>query len=137
VDIMKTAIFGTTILALAILAGGCATAPEPTATSPATAADRGREVYDRIVEIGGQGEACSNCHRLDSGQTSGPSFVGLAARAEGQSGDLSAEDYLRQSIIDPSASIVEGSFIFKMPEGYGDVLTTEEIDDLIAFMMTQ
>ena len=43
----------------------------------------------------------------------------------------------QRSIVDPAAQIVEGSFIFKMPQGYGDVLTEQEINDLIAFIMTQ
>lgn len=125
------------MLALALAAEGCSTQPEPTAVIEQTAAERGMEVYDRLIQIGGQEEACSNCHRLDSGQTSGPSFQGLAARADERSADLTAEDYLRQSIVDPSGFIVEGSFIFDMPQGYGQVLDEQEINDLIAFMMKQ
>jgi len=119
------------VIGVAVALAGCARAPEP---GPA---ERGQEIYDRVVEIGGNQEACSNCHRLDSGQTSGPSFLGLGARAEERTPDLSAEEYLRQSIVDPSATIVEGSFIFEMPSGYREVLTDEEITDLIAYMLAQ
>src|SRR3989304_163610 len=63
------------VIGVAVALAGCARAPDP---GPA---ERGQEVYDRVVEIGGNQEACSNCHRLDSGQTSGPSFQGLGARA--------------------------------------------------------
>jgi len=137
VEDMKTGPAFILVFASVFVLGGCAGAPKVTAAPEPTGAERGMEVYDRVIEIGGLNEACSNCHRLDSGQTSGPSFQGLAARAEGRSGELSAEEYLRQSIIDPSAYVAEGSFIFEMPEGYEDVLSEAEINDLIAFMMTK
>src|SRR3989304_8948049 len=94
------------VIGVAVALAGCARAPEP---GPA---ERGQEIYDRVVEIGGNQEACSNCHRLDSGQTSGPSFLGLGARAEERTPDLSAEEYLRQSIVDPSATHLGGTVLF-------------------------
>ncbi len=48
--------------------------------------------------------------------------------------ELSAVEYLRQSIMDPGAYLVEG-FEDKMPDITG--LSEEDIDDLVAFLLTQ
>jgi len=50
---------------------------------------------------------------------------------------LSVEEYLRQSIIDPNAYITEGFSKDIMIGIYGNVLSDEEIDAIIAFLLTQ
>ncbi len=50
---------------------------------------------------------------------------------------LSAEEYLRESIVDPAAYIVEGYFAGGMPKGYRILLNGEDIDSLVAFLLTQ
>lgn len=50
--------------------------------------------------------------------------------------DLLAEEYLRESIIDPGAYLVEG-YRNNMEQGYKYLLGEEDIDDLVAFMLTQ
>ena len=42
-------------------------------------------------------------------------------------------DYLVQSIVDPSAHIVEG-FFDAMPKDFGDRLSTDEIDTLVSYI---
>ncbi len=49
---------------------------------------------------------------------------------------LSAEEYLRESIVDPKAYIVEGYSDF-MPKGFRILLNGEDIDSLVAFLLTQ
>ena len=62
-------------------------------------------------------------------------MAGLATRSAGQVAGLSAEDYIRQSILDPKAFIVE-PFDPIMPENLVNVVGEENFDDLIAFLMT-
>jgi len=49
---------------------------------------------------------------------SGPSFQGISKRAGDRVPGLSAVEYLRQSIVDPSAYMVEG-FVDIMPISIG------------------
>lgn len=50
---------------------------------------------------------------------------------------MSAEEFLRESIVDPSAFVDEEYFDNVMPKVYGEILTEEEIDNLIAFLLAQ
>jgi hypothetical protein len=50
---------------------------------------------------------------------------------------LSAEEYLRQSILDPNAYVVQGFPAGQMFQNFAEVLTEDEIDALIAFLLTQ
>ena len=49
---------------------------------------------------------------------------------------MSAEEYLRQSILDPNAYIVEGFEPDMAPPNFAEILSDEQVDDLIAFLMT-
>jgi cytochrome c oxidase subunit 2 len=48
---------------------------------------------------------------------------------------LSAEEYLRESIVDPKAYIVEG--YGGTMQRYKFLLSEEDIDSLVAFLLTQ
>jgi hypothetical protein len=50
---------------------------------------------------------------------------------------MSDVDYLRQSIVDPYAFRVGGEWTFPMPYRYPDVLSEDEINNLIAFLLTR
>ena len=82
--------------------------------------ENGRIIY----EIGPEGVYeifCVNCHELDATIGDyGPGFEGIAERASTRVADLSAEEYLRQSIVDPEAYVVEGDWKGNdMPTTYG------------------
>ncbi|MGD8732175.1 MAG: c-type cytochrome [Anaerolineales bacterium] len=83
--------------------------------------------------------ACAGCHSLDGsqkeGENAGPSMQGIAETAATRT-DQTAEEYLRESITNPGAFIVEG-YRNNMEQGYQYLLTEEEINDLVAFMLTQ
>jgi hypothetical protein len=49
---------------------------------------------------------------------------------------MSADEYLRQSIIDPDAYVVEGYPSGLMVPNLADTLSGTQIDDLVAFLMT-
>jgi hypothetical protein len=50
--------------------------------------------------------------------------------------ELSAADYLRQSILEPDAHVIEG-YRVKMGKIHSVLLSEAEIDNLVAFMLTQ
>ena len=66
----------------------------------------------------------------------GPSFDGVATRAETSVPGLTAAEYLYQSIVDPNAYIVEGFEPGVMLDNFEDILTQKEIGDLVAFLLT-
>jgi mono/diheme cytochrome c family protein len=81
--------------------------------------------------------ACSTCHTTNGTATPwAPTLAGVYERAGLRVDGLSDVDYLRQSIVDPYEFLVDGEWAFAMPLGFADVLTEEQIDNLIAFIMT-
>jgi hypothetical protein len=98
-------------------------------------ADAGRSIY--LEGTLGTNAGCRICHSLDPGVILvGPSFAGIATRAESRVPGLSAEEYLRQSILEPNAYVVEGFPAGQMIQNYEDLLTPEDIDNLVAFLLT-
>ncbi|MEZ5178650.1 MAG: c-type cytochrome [Acidimicrobiales bacterium] len=80
---------------------------------------------------------CQICHSTERGvDIVGPSLAGVATRAADRVPGLSAEEYLRQSILDPSAYAVEGYRADQMLPIYQDRLSPDEIDGLVAYLMT-
>jgi cytochrome c oxidase subunit II len=90
-------------------------------------------------------EGCAACHSLDGSKIVGPSFQGLLGRTEvfiDGTSRVADEEYIRESILDPYAQIVEGyelspgSGTSAMPTNYGEKLTDEQIQDIIEFIKT-
>ena len=137
--------FGLAVMVLLVACGGddADTTTEPPATTQAVTSsdpERGREIGDAgggVLSL-----RCSSCHTLDGSEIKegnrvlGPSGQGVYGRAGDRVPGLSAQDYLRQSIEDPAAFIVEGYSDF-MPKGYRILLSGEDIDGLVAFLLTQ
>ncbi len=67
---------------------------------------------------------------------SGSSFQGISKRAGDRVPGMSAVEYLRQSIVEPSAYVVQG-FVDIMPISIGFLPSEEDIDNLVAFLLTQ
>jgi nitric oxide reductase subunit C len=91
--------------------------------------------------------ACNACHSIAPGvNLAGPTLAGVTARAveiiespeyEGEAED--AEAYIRESILHPSLYLVPGNMYSAggtsfMPNTYGDTLTEEQIDQLVAYL---
>ena len=100
-------------------------------------AKRGEELYKQTV-IGSQvAPGCITCHSLESGKVLiGPSHAGLATKAETAIPGMSAQDYLKESIIEPDAHIVDGFSAGIMYQNYAKDLKESEINDLVAFLLT-
>ncbi|MDD2923247.1 MAG: cytochrome b N-terminal domain-containing protein, partial [Anaerolineales bacterium] len=86
---------------------------------------------------GSTNAGCRICHSLVKDEVIvGPSFYGVATRAATRIPGLSAEEYLRQSILEPNAYVVPGFPKGQMVQNLGEILSADQIDDLIAFLMT-
>jgi ferredoxin/cytochrome c2 len=95
----------------------------------------GEQLYYEAAS--GVNAGCRICHSLTKDERIiGPSFYGIADRAAERIPGMTAEEYLRQSIINPNAYVVEGYPEGQMIQNFGDILTEEQINDLIAFLMT-
>ena len=58
----------------------------------------------------------------------GPSLQGIGSRHD--------EAYIRQSILDPNAVVVEGFPADTMPAVWGTELSGEQVDQLVAYLLT-
>lgn len=99
----------------------------PTPSDPEAAA-RGEAV---MASVG-----CTLCHTVDGSQGSAPTFKGLAGASRPlESGEfVTADDsYLTNSIIDPGSQIVQG-YSNLMPPDFGETLTPDQINDVIAYI---
>ena len=101
--------------------------------------ERGRQIW----EDGGGAIAapgCSFCHSLDGSEkvagARAPTWQGISALAGDRVPGLSAAEYLRESIVDPAADVVDG-YSDGMPKGFKLLLSEEDIDSLVAFLLTQ
>ena len=93
-------------------------------------AEKGRALYTQ--------KACIGCHSLDGSRVVGPSYKGLYGRIEKWEGGKSGpadDDYIRESILEPNAKIVEGYPKGVMPV-YKGQLSDDDITALIEFIKT-
>ena len=65
----------------------------------------------------------------------GPSLAGIAERAPTRVDGLTAQEYVEISIVRPDAYLVEG-FDDVMPANLGKKLTGDELDALVAYLLT-
>lgn len=92
----------------------------------------GETVYNEVAS-----PACSTCHSLEPGVTLvGPSLSNIGAEAGGIVSGQSAEEYLRESVVEPNAYVVEGFPANVMPTNYGSQLTEQQLTDLVAYMLS-
>lgn len=79
---------------------------------------------------------CARCHStVDDAVIVGPSLAGIATQAGGRVPDQDAQTYLLTSIMQPGDYLVEG-YQDLMPQALAKSLTGEEIDGVIAYLMT-
>jgi mono/diheme cytochrome c family protein len=130
------------LLAVLLVLAACGDGDANTTAPAATVGDpeRGRQIWD---DGGGviQGGGCQECHSLDGSEKTvsieiAPTWLGVSLRAGDRVPGLSADEYLRESIVDPAAYIVEG-YSDLMPKGFRFLLSEEDIDNLVAFLLTQ
>jgi cytochrome c551/c552 len=81
---------------------------------------------------------CIGCHALDPDQQmTGPTWFDVADTAVNRVPDQSPALYLYTSIVQPNAHIVEGYPQNIMPQNYSDLLSQEDLADVVAYLLTQ
>lgn len=108
--------------ATATPSSGPTTAPEPTASGPDP--DAGQTTF---------ATNCAACHSTGDQTLVGPGLASVGTTAASREPGLSADDYLRKSIVNPGAFLVEG-FGAIMP-AFGN-LSDSDIENLIAYLKT-
>jgi cytochrome c2 len=79
---------------------------------------------------------CSTCHHTDTEEALvGPGLLNVSERAENRIANRAAAQYLYDSITNPGAFVVDG-YPNIMPTNWGSVFSDDELDDLIAYLMT-
>jgi mono/diheme cytochrome c family protein len=106
-------------------------APTPAPGAGEDPITRGLLVYNE--------RGCGGCHTIDgvSAGIVGPNLSQVGSVAGTRKPDLAAEDYLRESILDPNAFLVEGFQPNIMPQNFNELIAPEQLDDLIAFLLSR
>ena len=105
--------------------------------SPGVDLEAGQELFNQ-TEIGSI-PGCITCHSLEDGVVIlGPSLAGWRIKAEKEAQDLgvTALEFTRGSILDPDAFIIQGFPASTMPAYWGEVLTAEQLDNLVTFLLS-
>jgi len=106
---------------VAVLVAACGS--EPPATDPVA---RGGQVYRALN--------CGSCHEPNLfGQRLGPPLDHVGSVAATRRTGMSAEAYLRESIVDPGAYVVPG-YTDSMPRGLDRSLLPGDLDALVAYL---
>ena len=102
--------------------------PKPTVDASSLAgADLGKTVFARA--------ACNTCHSLKQNERLvGPTMYGIWQAAATREPGKSAKDYLRESIENPGALVVDSYPAGVMPQNFKQTLKPEEIDAVLAYL---
>lgn len=109
--------------------------PSP-AAEPAGDPQRGRAIFESGGEKYTPMFYCSRCHSLDGADGHGPTLLGIAVEAAQRMPGMPAEAYIRQSILEPDAFIIPG-YSQNMGLIHSRLLNDQEVEDLVAFLLTQ
>lgn len=81
---------------------------------------------------------CIICHSLIKDfKLAGPSLYGIGKRAATRKKDMTAKEYITESITKPSAYVVDGYRHDVMYPHYENDLEPEEIENLVTFLLKQ
>lgn len=121
--------------------------PEPTAVPTEEEAAFGSDdpLYEAVTAADpANGEqlfsmnACMGCHTIDASEmvVVGPGQYNVISRAAESVEGEGPYTYLYNSIVNPDAHVVEGFAPSIMPPNFGDMLSDEQIYDLVAYLAT-
>ena len=122
-------VFATVFLLVLTACGGPAESETAVPTSPPLTEEqaRGRKVFETH---------CGACHSIIPDTVIvGPSMHGIASRADTQNPKQDGRTYLYTAILKPGDFLVDG-YDDLMPTTFGKQLTGEELDAVVAYLMT-
>lgn len=129
------------VLVVASIAGFASLIPQVESPAPEVLVISGDLSGPELAALGEEvlnsAEAgCLACHGLGQQGLRAPDLAGIGAAAASRVPGLSAEEYLRQSLQDPCAFVVEG-YDCIMPQTLAQALGPAKITALIAFLESQ
>jgi len=137
----KSLILMMLVLALALVACGGGDSESSDSSSDAAAspsAANGEELYNQVTIGPSSAPGCVTCHSLEADVVLvGPSHNGIGANAATVKDGASAEEYLAESITNPNEHLTDGYAAGIMYQNYGAELDQSDVDDLVAFLLTQ
>jgi mono/diheme cytochrome c family protein len=83
---------------------------------------------------------CAQCHliaNVSQPQQKGPELTHIGTAALSRKPNLPAEDYLRESFLIPNAFVVEGFEADKIGYHCGGLLSSKQLDEVVAFLLAQ
>ncbi len=108
--------------------------------------ENGQTIFNATYNTSSGPWICASCHSVDESQLRlvGPGLWGIHEIAETritESGDEDAVVYVRNSILHPNDYIVPGDDAGPypenlMPQNYGDLFTDEELNDVVAYVLS-
>jgi mono/diheme cytochrome c family protein len=104
------------------------TTTETTGTTTTTEQPPGSPAAGRAVFTSA---GCGACHTFAPAGTSGSVGPNLDEALQGLD-----PEFIRQSIVDPNAEITQGYSAGVMPQNFGQELSPQQLDDLVAFLMS-
>ena len=130
------------------------TLPATTRPTPASVPSETQEPFDDLVALGEglflsppsnagpQALWCSQCHTIEgtSAGLIGPDLTHIGTDAAIREQGFSAEEYIRESIVDPEVFIspdVERATAGLMVTSITEGLTNDQVDALVAFLLAQ
>jgi mono/diheme cytochrome c family protein len=128
---------GATVI-LAVACSGSAL-PSPTLAPTPTALPRedALAVRGESLTRSALPTACVACHSADGTPRVGPTWGGIYGGEETLSDGTTVtvdDEYIRESIVDPNAKVVEGFSPNIMPRNYRDTLSDEDIEAITAYI---
>lgn len=131
---MHSTTFRAAVVLMALLLAACGNA-HPDAGN----AEAGRKLYAGEAKFAStDAPNCLGCHSVTAGEsaTIGPNLSNIGNRAATTVPGQDADTYLRTAILDPDAYLAGGFQEGIHYRGYKDVLTDQQVNDLIAYMLT-
>ena len=114
---------------------GCGAAASPASTAAPAFSPDGPEARGLALFSGKA--RCATCHsRTPNTVIVGPSLAGIASRAGSREPGISAADYIEESILQPNKFKVPGFENVQMDTSLAKILTSDEISDIVAYLMT-
>lgn len=118
------------LLLMPLLLVACAGNQEPAPTATATLSPQiaqGKQLF---------GQHCASCHAVEPETVIvGPSLFAVGQRAADRAPDMTAQQYVELSILQPNAILVPG-YDDLMPSNFGKRLNGQELDAIVTYVLS-